>query len=175
MCTVTQTADSTMLKQFSLNMMAFCIKTAVQECSTIQSCGAYHICGQRHKTVPVFTFEDRVSVKFVSHEMVEHLCLCPWMRCLLKSLSADSLHLSGRCNIKLHLAVEIFNIPYIFRTENFVRRESAQPCCYACQRGDNFYYEFAQKLSVRTVQKILYEIFQYSESFDVKKANFAVT
>ena len=79
MCAVTQSADSAMFKQFSLSVMAFCIDTAVQERSTRLSWGAYHICEKRHKTVLVFTSEDSVSVKLVSHEnfMEKHVCLCP--------------------------------------------------------------------------------------------------
>ena len=76
------------------------------------------------------------SEKLVSHKVKEHMCLCPWMWCLLKSLSQDSLHLSGRCNIKLHFAVDILNIPCIFRTEDFCSASkcTAMPLCLSTGR-----------------------------------------
>ena len=126
-------------KQLSLNVMAVTFETAVQECSTTQSCGAYHICGQRHKNCAcVFIWGSHKHGTRQSRSKGTFLCLCPWMWYLLKSLSDDSLHLRGRCKIKLHLAVEILNILCILRTEKFCRQASAQPFRCACQHGGNF-------------------------------------
>ena len=91
-----------------LNMIAVTIETAMQECSKTQVCGAYDICRQRHKNcVCVFIWGSCKCESRESWNKRTFLCLCPWMWCLLKSLSEDSLHLRGKCNTNLHFAVEI--------------------------------------------------------------------
>ena len=69
------TADSTMLKQFSPNIIVVTIETAVPRVQQHNYCRVYHICRQsKKKTLLVFSSEDRISVKLLSHKTNKKTC-----------------------------------------------------------------------------------------------------
>ena len=75
MCAVTLTADSTMLKTVFTECDGYYYRNScarVLEHTIVPNVS--HLRTKRKKTVPVFSSEDRVSAKLMSHEIKECFC-----------------------------------------------------------------------------------------------------